>query len=120
MTTTMTADEWRKKRPTARAAVRVPGQMNKLEARYAKRLTLDPNVAAWWFESVTLKLGPDCRYTPDFKVQLVDGTIEYHEVKGFRRDDGMVKIRVAAGQHPERFWLVEAGKGEAWERTEVK
>ncbi len=99
----------------ARARQRVPGQMNKTEARYADHLELQKIAGAvldWRFEAFTLKLGPDLRYSPDFFVLLPDGFIEFHELKGSKTDkrtgkqtywaeeDGLVKIRSAAQQFP--------------------
>lgn len=95
---------------------RVPGQMNRTEAAYAARLDVlkvAGEVAEWWYEGITLKLGADCRYTPDFLVMLPDLTLEVHETKGFMRDDALVKLRVAAGMFPFRVRLVRLVRG-AW------
>lgn len=85
-------------------ARRVAGQMNRLEQRYADEI-LAPKlqvgvILAYAFEAVTLKLGDDCRYTPDFMVIEQDETITFIECKGFWRDDAKVKIRVAAEKFP--------------------
>jgi len=85
---------------------RTPGTMNKAEAAYAG--TLEVRKAAgeligYWYEAVTFKLAKDTRYTPDFLVQLADGTLEAHEVKGFWEDDARVKIKVAASMFPVLF-----------------
>ena len=95
----------------ARASVRrVPGAMNGTEAAYAQALEEQrcAGEVAWWaFEAVTLKLARDLRYTPDFIVQLADGTLEAHEVKGFWRDDARAKIKMAAALFPLRFIAVQ-------------
>ena len=96
--------------------------MNKTEARYAQELELRKKVGEveWYqFEGVTLKLGFDCRYTPDFAVMLPNGDLEMHEVKGFFRDDALVKIRTAATMFPFRFMLVRLEAG-AFNVQEVK
>ena len=72
--------------------------------------------------AVTLRLGHDCRYTPDY-VCASEGPGEWEinafEVKGFQRDDAMVKLRVAAREYPWiRFHLV-TGKPGAWQIQEV-
>ncbi len=85
---------------------RVPGTMNGTEAKYAADLEARKRageVEDYWFEAVTLKIADACRYTPDFLVQLPDGTIEAHEVKGFWQDDARVKIKVAAEKFPFVF-----------------
>jgi hypothetical protein len=100
-----------------------PSGMNKLEKRYAghlELLSLAGEVAAWRFESLTLKLAVDVRYTPDFLVILPGGEIECHETKGFLRDDARVKLRCAARMFPWLvFRLVRWGKSGAWEIEEV-
>jgi len=105
----------------------VPGQMNKTEQEYADVLEqrrAKGEVERWEFESVTFKLAADCRYTPDFLVELASGEIEFIDTKGTGPIDPVskVKIRTAA----EKFWKFtfameqkrtkKAGGG--WERTE--
>lgn len=98
--------------------------MNKLEAAYAEVLKareIAGEVLWWKFECVTLKLAPDCRYTPDFVVMLADGSIEAHEAKGHWEDHAKVKIRLAAELFPFRFVAVkkEAKKrGGGWSEQE--
>lgn len=90
----------------ARAVRRIPGQMNKLEAEYAKTLEdrLRSDEIIWYkFESVKLKLANNTFYTPDFIVMTHDGTLEVHETKGFWEDDARVKIKVAAETFPFKF-----------------
>lgn len=91
--------------------------MNRWEREYAAVLEtrkLAGEVIWWAFEAITLKLGHDCRYTPDFAVVPAGDMewIEFHEVKGFWRDDAKVKIRVAAGLFPwARFVVVTKPRG---------
>lgn len=97
----------------------VPRTMTKLEADYAlvlearKRLG---EIRDFRYEALTLRLGDDCRYTPDFMVMAMDDVIECHECKGHRWAKNMVKLRVAAEQFPFRFILIEREKG-AWSLT---
>lgn len=108
-----------------RAARRTPGTMNGLEAKYAATLAIDlatGNIAAYWFEAVTLKLAPDTRYTPDFLVMHNDGTLEFREVKGFMEDDAWVKLKVAADKFPFRFTLIRQKlkrEGGGWDVKEL-
>jgi len=75
-----------------------PGQMNKTEQAYAAHLAerkMLGEIHDWKFESITLKVGPDCRYTADFSVVAADMTLECHEVKGGKKakdKDGHVKV----------------------------
>lgn len=99
--------------PTARARLmyRAKRTMNNTEAAYEGHLALlkkAGQIAEYWYEAFTFKLGPDCRYTPDFVVQLPDGELECHEVKGFWRDDALVKIKVASHMYPFRYIAIQA------------
>ncbi len=107
-----------------RGTKRIPGTMNKVEAKYAAHLDgLQRAGEIEWFkfEGVTLKLAPDCRLTVDFFVMLNDGTLEAHDVKGTKRkmssgmavgytyfaeEDAIIKIRTAAELFPFRFCVV--------------
>ena len=93
------------------------GAMNKLEAKYAAHLELRrrANEIVWYgYEPWKLKLADKTYLTPDFGVQLADGTLESHEVKGFWEDDARVKSKLAARLHPFRFICVTQVKG-AWD-----
>ena len=86
------------------------GRMNQTEAAYQD--VLDVRKAAgeilWFaFEAYTFKLADDTRYTPDFAVMLASRELEFHEVKGFWKDDARVKIKVAADRFPHRFIAVQ-------------
>jgi hypothetical protein len=91
--------------------------MNQTEKRYSELLDRRSDVSCWFFEEVTFKLGPDCRFCPDFLVLLEDGSFEAHEVKGtYCRDDALVKFRVAAGRYPLVFRLAVWDKN-TWKIT---
>lgn len=90
------------------------GVMNQTEAAYAQELELRRragDIRLYLFESVTMKLAPDTRYTPDFMVMNASGEIEFHEVKGFWRDDARVKVKVAYEKFPFRFFVVTRKSG---------
>jgi hypothetical protein len=91
--------------------------MNKTEAEY-EALFLGKFIHG--YEEITLRLGDDCRYTPDFWVLGDDDVLEFHEVKGgFIRDDAKAKLRVAAEKYPHfRFKLAQKKAG-AWSRVMV-
>jgi hypothetical protein len=115
----------------------VPGVMNKTEEAYAAHLTLlraAGEIVEFAFESIKLRLASNTWYNPDFFVQLRDGTLQAHEVKGVTHakkvdgvrgdpkelweDDARVKFKVAAEQHPWlQFCSVRRGtkeEGEGW------
>ncbi|WP_205189151.1 DUF1064 domain-containing protein, partial [Burkholderia sp. LMG 13014] len=83
----------------------------KTEAEYAGMLEarrLRGEVAWWRYEAITLKLADNTRYTPDFLVLLPDGALEIHETKGgYIREDGWLKLKVAAALFPFRFFLCQ-------------
>lgn len=119
--------------PAARAErIRVPQgggragldpRMNRWEAAYALEV-LEPRrlageLAEWGFEDTKLRLADRTWYTPDFRVVGVGGETEFHEVKGFWRDDARVKLKVAARLFPRyRFLAVRRRKkreGGGWQ-----
>lgn len=106
-----------KRLPQAKAVSREQTAMNKTEELYSEELeTLQAaGEIAWWaFQPIALILAKKTRYTPDFCVILPDGVIEFHEVKGFWRDDARVKIKVAADKFAMfRFIAVQRVK-KAW------
>lgn len=85
------------------------GEMNATERAYADHLDerMKAGEVIWYaFESIRLSLVEgDARtvYTPDFAVQLADGEMELHEVKGFWQEAARVRIKVAASMYPFRF-----------------
>jgi len=102
----------------ARGRTAVKDGMNSLERRYADHLLslqLAGEILSFSFERHNLKLADRTYYKPDFEVMLTDGTIEFHEVKGFMRDDANVKIKVAAQQFPQYvFRLVQWDRKTGW------
>lgn len=92
--------------------------MNKTERRYADNLEMKRLAGAivrWEYEPEKFELAYRCMYTPDFRVIFPDGKIEYHEVKGFMRDDAAVKIKVAARMFPHyRFVVVKWDGKKGW------
>jgi hypothetical protein len=68
---------------------------------------------------VTFKLAADCRYTPDFMVFMCDGTIEFHETKGFMREDARVKLYTAAAQWPYFKFVIVKRLGHGWTFKDV-
>lgn len=87
----------------ATAKSKTPSSMNKLEKAWARMLQnymLGECINYWAFEPLKLRLAKGAFYTPDFMVIENDGSISFHETKGFWRDDARVKIKVAATLFP--------------------
>ena len=108
-------------RKNARGRTDTKDGMNRLEQRYADHLhtlQLAGEIHSFTFERHNLKLADKTYYKPDFEVMLPDGTIEFHEVKGFMMDDANVKIKVAAAQFPQYvFRLVQWDRKTGWKIT---
>jgi len=103
-------------------------KLNKTERAYLANLRA---IGYDWIgiQCITLKLGDDCRYTPDLwtmdnlhsDIPMARGRLVAREVKGFMRDDALVKIKVAARMFPFIvFVLVRRQKSGGWETQIVK
>lgn len=89
--------------------------MNTYEAKFAMKLEADKReglIEDWKFEAIRLRLADRTTYTPDFlviknettrlddHVSLRHAVIRFIEIKGFRRDDAMVKFKIARELYP--------------------
>jgi hypothetical protein len=98
-------------------------RMNKTETRYANEI-LEPlkvlgEIEAYVFEGVKFRLADRTYYTPDFMVITTMHGIEFHEVKGFLRDDAAVKFKVVRENFPWFTWkMVRHRKGE-WAEVKI-
>lgn len=111
-------------RAVAKATSPQDGYRSNLERRYAQHLEarrMAGQIKRWDFEPVNLRLADRTFWMPDFRVIALDDTEEYHETKGFMREDANVKLKVAAKMHPYRFFLVREvpkSKGGGWDLIE--
>jgi len=95
-------------------------RLNRTERAYLEQLR-GSGVPWIGVQNLTLKIGDDTRYTPDFFVVDDAGIVTAVEVKGFWRDDARVKIKVAARAFPWiRFVAVQAIKGGGWSFEAIK
>jgi len=86
------------------------------EANYARYLNLllkMKAIRAWAYESKTFEF-PVRRgtrfYTPDFCVEHLDGSVEYHEIKGYMHQKGATALKRMSRYHPaEKIVLIDAG-----------
>lgn len=94
-------------------------KLNELEKRYLAWLE---NLRPTWLgvQCITLKLGHDCRYTPDF--WALDGQgLRAMDTKGEHTwEDSLIKIRVAARMFPFVRFLLVKQNGLVWDHKEVK
>ena len=98
---------------------------SRTEERYGAMLAAQQQaglLTQWWYEPMRLALAPRTTLTPDFLLQWSGGPetpLTFDEVKGWRREDAMVKLKVAARLYPIfRFRWVEWTQG-AWIYHEV-
>jgi hypothetical protein len=74
--------------------------MNRTESRYAAGLRSDPLVERFEFDTISLRLGPNLHYRPDFLVRDTHGRVRVVEVKGgYIREDALVKFKAAASRY---------------------
>ena len=78
------------------------------EANYARYLTFLVGlgeIQGWEYEPETFEFERIKRgtryYTPDFKVTNLDGSVEYHEVKGWLDPKSNTKLKRMARYHPD-------------------
>ncbi len=73
-------------------------------ARYLNWLKSMGNVKDWQFEPDTFEFVGIKRgarfYTPDFKVFNDNGSVEYHEIKGWNTPESKTKLKRMAKYHP--------------------
>ncbi len=88
-------------------------KLNKTERAYLWHLR-KLNVPSLRVQQVTLKLAHDCRLTVDFTYVNADGRMVFVDVKGFQREDALIKMKVAARQFPEFHFLIVKREKSGW------
>jgi hypothetical protein len=95
-------------------------KLNKTERTYLAYLR-GTNSGAWiGVQNITLKLADDTRFTPDFSVVNHDGEMRLIDVKGFQREDALIKIKVAARLFPFCRFVIVKRDGSGWNHQDVK
>jgi hypothetical protein len=109
---------------------KAPRTMNKTEQQHAWSLAAQVHdnprlISGYEFEAIKLFIGmtPEGRqmwYCPDFMVQRIDKTIEFHEVKGgYIPEDGYVKLTAAARMYPMFIFVLYQKTKAGWRRKEI-
>jgi hypothetical protein len=85
--------------------------MNSTESAYADILQakkLAGEIIEWWFEDMTFVLADRCRFTPDFCVLHINGSMELIDVKGSQpiEGDSLVKLKTAAAKFYCFDWTI--------------
>ncbi|HNX38720.1 MAG TPA: hypothetical protein PL124_12300 [Candidatus Cloacimonadota bacterium] len=90
------------------------------EEDYAKHLDVlraSGQIREFHYEPFRILLADKCTYLPDFVVVPADpaAPVEVHEVKGFPREDAIIKFKVAAAKLTYMvFIMVKKEKGGGW------
>lgn len=90
-------------------------------ARYLNWQQAHGLIVSWSYEPDTFEF-PIKRgtrfYTPDFKVTLPDGSVEYHEVKGWMTPQSVTRAKRMAKYHPDvKIVMVERTRYQGVART---
>jgi hypothetical protein len=93
-------------------------KLNKTERAYHEYLKLKRYD---WLgvQCVTLKLADDTRLTPDF-AYITNGMFYLVDVKGFQREDALIKMKVAARMFPWAQFLIVKKTKTGWDEKRVK
>lgn len=94
-------------------------KLNKTERAYLVHLrSIYP--AEIGIQNVTLKLADDCRLTADFNYINEAGRWVFVDVKGFQREDALIKMKVAARCFPQIDFVIVKRNSNGWEIISVK
>lgn len=94
-------------------------KLNKTERAYHQHLVC-MNYQWLGVQNITLKLANDCRLTPDFAYLDKDGHLVMIDVKGFQREDALIKMKVAARMFPWIRFAIVKKDASGWNYKEVK
>lgn len=95
---------------------------SKWEWQYARRLVWERDVGMirdFQYEPDRLEIGVGAFYTPDFGVDLIDGGREMREVKGYKREAAMVRLKVAAQRYSHLRFVLVTKKAGQWVHTPI-
>jgi hypothetical protein len=111
--------------PASPAPDSAPRFRSEAERIYADCLTSRQRageIRSWRYEAIKLQLGDRVTYKPDFLVDMWDGSMELHEVKGRHTwEQARVKLRTAANQFPGfRFYMVKVVAGAVVSITPIR
>lgn len=110
--------------PKVTGASTMEERLNKTEKRFLERLRRLYYPPAYYLgiQEITIRLGFDLRYTPDFHVcRFESGSLYFYEVKGgFEREDAAIKIKMAAAKFPFWQFVKAVWKDGVWTETIVR
>ena len=75
-------------------------------------MLLAGDILSWGYERQRFRLGDGASYTPDFDL-VFQTHVLFVEIKGRKREAGMAKFRIAAGQYWWYEWkMIELYRGQ--------
>lgn len=95
---------------------------SKWEHEYAQRLAIQYDagiIRQWDYEPERLLIGVGASYTPDFRVRHLNGRYEWIEVKGYRREAAMVRIKAAALRYPKDYFTLATKRRGEWHHDTI-
>lgn len=95
-------------------------KLNKTELAYLHHLRAQPNNVWVGVQNLTVKIADDCRLTPDFAVLNASGKLTLIDVKGFQREDALIKMKVAARLFPMFEFSIVKREGVGWSEQIVR
>jgi hypothetical protein len=94
---------------------------NRMEGDYAAMLAIRQaagEIVGWRYEEMKFNIGERAWYMPDFFV-IFEDHFEFHEIKGYRRQAGIVRFKSAAKQYPYFRWVLVTRKKGSWQYEEA-
>ena len=96
-------------------------KLNKTEKAYLLHLRcILPRDAYIGIQNITLKLGDDCRFTPDFSYINENGRMTFVDIKGFQREDALVKIKAASRMFRWARFVIVTKEKTGWNEREIR
>mgnify|MGYP000891256014 CR=1 FL=1 len=99
-------------KPKARRGV--PNGVEQQHGAWLAGLKQIGEIRDYGFEVITLRPIPTVTYTPDYTVWMKDGSVEYHETKGYEIHEAtIVRMKLCADRFPHatfRLYQYERGK----------
>ena len=88
-------------------------KLNKTERAYLEHLR---SLSLLWIgiQNITVKIADDCRLTPDFCYVGADKKLTIVDVKGFQREDALIKMKVAARLFPMFRFVIVTKQAGGW------
>jgi hypothetical protein len=95
---------------------------NTWERQFGQHLELRKragDIRQYEFEALRFRLADDATYLPDFVVWLPDDVVQVIEIKGRKREAGILRFRIARSKYPHYVWRMVKKQAGRWEDMKV-